>query len=237
MSFDRINWQEHCPFVLRCENSHQLLTAIGALMGLNPRTCFAVVGDELQIATTERGIGAINAALFPPPPSWEQQLAAVRSGEGRYRNGHELQAVTRSSTKPCWRIEHLARIRHKLADDPEALAKWDGVSNSDNPHGLIHDETCTTCKGKNVQPDTITVGWMCRMCEQRFAEQHLFDASSCLVTYAADLYAGVTLGIIQEWAEEHDEDGHHYNVPGCPRCAEGRMRVKAERKNSSASVG
>lgn len=200
-------------------------------------TATIVVDNPFGKTTTE--IAAEFHALLPiaewrvyaeRPATLEEQLAFLSSGNPFGHppmcNGHELQRLVNYIDVPCWRIANLERIKEAIKDDPEAIAQWATVSNSDNPNGLIHDETCTSCKGKGTQKHDETIGWHCRYCNDEHVEVTGFYTSSCLLPH------GVTKDMIDEWREEHEFGEHTLRRPGCPLCAADNMRRKAEKANA-----
>jgi hypothetical protein len=115
-----------------------------------------------------------------------------------YPNRHVLSTMTERGTETCWRIKHLREHSARLSDEDREL--WTHVSNSDYPNGLIHDESCRTCRGTNLMGRDVIVGYSCIGCGMR-GELEIFDQSSCLELGA---------GFYEELRAEHEMGEHDY---------------------------
>lgn len=178
-------------------------------------------------------------------PTWDEWLDLVTSV--RYSpplniwvNGHELREtnVDVDPNEPCWRIAYLAERAAKVGTEGYPATVEDWPTNSDFPNGVIHDETCPTCKGSGINAPVLrekrTAYLTCVTCETQLPSIDDFKTTSCLIPH------GITKGIIDEWRAEHEngEHAHHEPRPGCPLCCEEVMRAKAEaRKNPAPALG
>ncbi len=123
-----------------------------------------------------------------------------------YPNNHSLYRLTRRDTEPCWRIAYLEELTGRLTN--EQKASYDNVTNGDFPHGLIHDETCRTCRGTGLQPVEIVIGYDCIGCGLR-GEHELFTSTSCL---------NIGAGLYEELRANHEAGEHDSAFHQCPLC-------------------
>ena len=53
-----IDWQEHCPWIVRFDDPEEFFTAVQLLLSV--RTCFISETSDLILYTTDRGADVLN---------------------------------------------------------------------------------------------------------------------------------------------------------------------------------